>query len=377
MPKISPKRVNFAGIQNRHYCATASYRQSILRTGYEQIIPHRTGDLFATTAKKPGKVVSVDKDGIIVEYDDGERQGIQLGRRYGNAAGLTMPHTVSTDLKEGDIFTLGSPIAYNVNFFERDVLDPSQLVMKSTMLARVALLESPDTFEDSSAISKSLSIKLTAEQTKIKDIVVNFDQEIHRMVQEGDKVEPESILCIIEDAMSARNEFLDEDTLDTLKVLGSPSPQAKIKGTIERIEVYYNGELEDMSESLRAIVTNSDKRIKARNISVGKKAYTGSVSDEFRIGTDPLLMDTACIRIYMGAMVAAGSGDKAVFANQLKTVIGRVYNDNVRTESGIQIDALFGATSLAARIVTSPYLIGTTTTLLKVLADRAIKAYKS
>lgn len=349
----------------------------MLRTGYEQIVPHRTGDLFATTAKKPGKVVSVSKDGIIVEYADGERQGIQLGRRYGNASGLTMPHTISTDLKEGDTFEIGSPIAYNVNFFERDVLDSSQLVLKSTMLARVALLESPDTFEDSSAISKELSIKLTAEQTKIKDIVVNFDQEIHRMVREGDKVEPESILCIIEDAMSARNDFLDEDTLDTLKVLGSPSPQAKIKGTIERIEVYYNGELEDMSESLRAIVNNSDKRIMARNASVGKRAYTGSVTDEFRIGTDPLLMDTACIRIYMGTTVAAGSGDKAVFANQLKTVIGRVYNDNVKTESGIKIDALFGATSLAARIVTSPYLIGTTTTLLKVLADRAIKAYES
>lgn len=375
--KDDPKRVNFAGIQNRHFCATANYTQSMLRTGYEQIVPHRTGDLFATTAKKPGKVVSVSKDGIIVEYADGERQGIQLGRRYGNASGLTMPHTISTDLKEGDTFEIGSPIAYNVNFFERDVLDSSQLVLKSTMLARVALLESPDTFEDSSAISKELSIKLTAEQTKIKDIVVNFDQEIHRMVREGDKVEPESILCIIEDAMSARNDFLDEDTLDTLKVLGSPSPQAKIKGTIERIEVYYNGELEDMSESLRAIVNNSDKRIMARNASVGKRAYTGSVTDEFRIGTDPLLMDTACIRIYMGTTVAAGSGDKAVFANQLKTVIGRVYNDNVKTESGIKIDALFGATSLAARIVTSPYLIGTTTTLLKVLADRAIKAYES
>ncbi len=170
---------------------------------------------------------------------------------------------------------------------------------------------------------------------------------------------------------------MDEETIDTLRVLGAPSPQAKLKGRIERIEVYYNGDVEDMSASLRALVTASDKRIALRNTSVGRKAFTGSVTEEFRIGTDPLLMDTACIRIYMGAMVSAGSGDKAVFANQLKTVIGRVFNDNVRTESGLPIDAIFGAKSLAARIVTSPYLIGTTTTLLIEATKRVVRAYRS
>lgn len=370
-------RRNFAGIQNRHVVGCDSYRQAILRTGYEQVIPHRVGDLFAVTAKQPGKVISINKEGIVVEYEDGERKGVTLGRRYGNAAGLTIPHTIRTDLVVGQVFAIGEPIAYNTGFFERDVLNHKQIIWKSATLTRVALFESPDTLEDSSAISKELSARLMTEQTKIKDIVVNFDQEIHRMVKEGDKVEPESILCIIEDAMSAQNNFLDEETIDTLRVLGAPSPQAKLKGRIERIEVYYNGDLEDMSATLRTLAMTSDKQIALRNTSIGRKAYTGSVTDEFRIGTDPLLMDTACIRIYMGAMVSAGSGDKAVFANQLKTVVGRVYNDNIKTESGLPIDAVFGAKSLAARIVTSPYLIGTTTTMLIEAGKRVVKAYRS
>lgn len=377
MLKISPKRVNFIGIQNRHVVACDGYRQAMVRTGYEQVIPHRVGEMFAVTAKKPGKVVSITADGIIMEFADGERKGVTLGRRYGNAAGLTIPHTIKTDMVEGQTFEVGEPIAYNTGFFERDMLNPKQIIWKSATLAKVVLMESPDTLEDSSAISPALTKKLITEQIKIKDIVVNFDQEVHRMVKEGEFIEPESMLCIIEDALSARNQFLDEETLDTLRVLGAQTPQAKIKGRIERIEVYYNGDLEDMSASLRGLAQTSDKKIAARNTAVGRKAYTGSVTDEFRIGTDPLLLDTACIRVYMSAKVSAGVGDKGVFGNQLKTVFGRVFNGPVRTESGVEIDAIFGAKSLADRIVTSPYLIGTTTTLLILAGKRVVKAYRN
>ena len=67
---------------------------------------------------------------------------------------------------------------------------------------------------------------------------------------------------------------------------------------------------------------------------------------------------------------------KGVFGNQLKTVFGRVFNGSVKSESGVEIDAIFGAKSLADRIVTSPYLIGTTTTLLIVAGKRVVKAYR-
>lgn len=372
-----PKRVNFIGIQNRHVVACEGYRQALLRTGYEQVIPHRVGDMFAVTAKQPGKVVHFTKDGMIVEYADGTRQGITLGRRYGNASGLTIPHTIVTDMVMGQSFEVGEPLAYNKGFFERDALNPKQIIWKSAMLAKTVLFESPDTLEDSCAISQRLSERMVTEQTKIKDIIVNFDQEIHKMVQEGQAVEPESILCIIEDALSARAGLLDEDALDTLRVLSANTPQAKLRGRVERIEVYYNGELEDMSDSLRALAEASDKSMAARNTSIGRKAFTGSVGDEFRVGTDPLLLDTACIRVYMTSRVNAGVGDKGVFCNQLKTVIGRKFNNNVRTESGVEIDAIFGAKSVADRIVTSPDLIGTTTTLLLVATKRVIRAYQS
>jgi hypothetical protein len=74
--------------------------------------------------------------------------------------------------------------------------------------------------------------------------------------------------------------------------------------------------------------------------------------------------------------VTAGVGDKTVFANQMKSVEGRVLSDEVTTEDGTKIDAIFGAKSIYDRIVTSPYIIGTTSTLLSEIAKRAVKIYK-
>ena len=48
----------------------------------------------------------------------------------------------------------------------------------------------------------------------------------------------------------------------------------------------------------------------------------------------------------------------------------------VITESGIKIGAIFGQKSVADRIVISPDILGTTTTLLDVIAKRAVAAYK-
>jgi hypothetical protein len=169
---------------------------------------------------------------------------------------------------------------------------------------------------------------------------------------------------------------LDSETLDTLRVLSKQSPQAKVRGVVERVEMYYNGEREDMSASLQALADLSDKAITARLRSTGKKVLNGSVDENFRIDNEPLLLDTAAIQIYITSDVPAGVGDKGVFGNQMKSVFGRVYEE-VRTERGEEVDSIFSAASIDNRIVMSPFVIGTTNTLLKVLGDKMVQAYES
>jgi hypothetical protein len=372
-----PKRVNFIGIQQSHGIACKGYTQAPIRTGYEQVIAHRTGDLFALTAKKPGKVLSVNEHGMQVQYEDGELQGIELGRRYGSAAGLTIPHEVKTTMKAGQVFKPGQLLCFNDGFFERDLLNPDGVILKNSITVKTALLEAMNTLEDSSAISKEAAELLTTKTTKVRTIVVNFEQEIHKLTKTGTPVGSEDILCVIEDAVTAGNRLFDEASLDTLRLLSAQTPKAKAKGVVERIEVFYHGDLEDMSESLRALAQDSDKLMLKRTRSTGGKGYTGSVDESYRVDGEPLLLDTAAIKIYITAEVSAGVGDKGVFGNQLKTVFGEIMEHDLLTESGTKVDALFGAVSIQARIVSSPDIIGTTTTLLEVIAKKALEIYRS
>lgn len=372
-----PKRVNFIAIQASHAVSCDGYVQQVVRTGYEGVVPQRTGDLFAMAAKQDGKVISVTEDGIVVEYADGTQSGHELGRRFGAAAGLTIPHTLITDMKAGQKFQAGEMLCYNSGFFEKDILNPKGVIWKAGVTTRVALLESTQTLEDSASISPRIAKLLSTPMTKTKVYTVGFDQSVRRLVKVGDRVESEDILCIIEDAVTAGSDLFDESTLDTLRVLSAQAPQAKVKGVVERIEAFYHGDMEDMSESLRAIAKASDKELMKRGKAVGRKGYTGSVDEGFRVDGTPLALDTMAIRVYITSSVPAGVGDKGVFCNQMKTVFGEVLPGEVVTESGLVVDAIFGAKSIADRIVTSPEVIGTTTTLLDVLAKKALKAYRS
>lgn len=352
------------------------YEPAMVRTGYEQMVAHRVDDMFASTAKDDGVVTNVTEDAITITYKNGKNKSIQLGRRFGTVAGTMFPHNVVTGLKAGDKFKAGEPIAYNTNYFQLDPLNPKLLLMKTGILAKTALLESTDTLEDSSVISEQLAQKLGTKITKVRDIVVTFDQKLHSLVKVGQKLESDDILCTIEDAVTADNELFDENSIDTLRLLGSQTPRAKYEGLVERVEVFYNGDLEDMSESIRTIAVAADKGRAKFAKGMNKTVLTGQVDSSMRIGGNPLNLDSMAVRVYITTQVGTGVGDKGVFANQMKTIFGRVMSGENRTESGEDLDAIFGYTSISNRIVLSPDLIGTTTTLLKVIAKQAVKVYE-
>ena len=66
---------------------------------------------------------------------------------------------------------------------------------------------------------------------------------------------------------------------------------------------------------------------------------------------------------------------KAVFANQMKSVISEVEQGESIAEDGTIIDANFGALSVFARQVNSPFLIGTANVLTRLTSEAAVKIY--
>lgn len=366
----------FVSIQNGHTIACDGYKQPYVQTGYETVASQRVDDMFCFTSKENGKVISVTDKAILVEYESGERKGVFIGRQYGNAEGSTYPHDIVALLKEGDVFEKGDVIAYNTGFWEIDFLDPKKVVLKFALMTNVAFEEDARTHEDSCSISPSLAKSLISSTTKINSYTVRFTQRLHEVQKPGSEVEPETILLLIEDEITAGTSMFDNKSTAMLSQLSRMNPRSGYTGTIDKIEIFYHGDKVDMDPSLKTLVDKSDKFMMDQGKQAEKPAISGQVTSEYRVAGKPLLLDTAEIRFYINTQNKMGIGDKAVFANQLKTTVGEVMDYTMQTESGITIDAIFGGRSAIKRIVNSYAIVGTTTGILQTMEETMIKMYE-
>ncbi|WP_257291521.1 hypothetical protein [Endozoicomonas sp. ONNA1] len=372
-----PKRTNFTNVQQSHGIAVEGGSVSPLRTGHEEVIAHRVDDLFAFSAKEDGVIENVSEKALTVKYKSGKVDSVELGERWGVVAGTNVKHSIVTDFSQGTKVKAGDILAYNTGFFERSWFNPTQVSWKAGVMVKTAIMDTLDTLEDSSAISERVGKLMTTTVGKVRHIKVPFDHTVHNLVSVGDHVESDSILCTLEDSITGDNKLFDESTAQALNVLSAAAPKAKFAGTVDRIEVMYYGDMSDMSDSLQAIAKQGDRerRKRVKELSLNEAA-TGELKESIHVDAALLPMDTLVISIYISHPQTAGVGDKGVFGSALKTTFGRVLTGVNETESGETIDAVFGFQSISNRIVTSPMIMGTTNTLLRVLGKHLAELYK-
>lgn len=363
------KRATFAGVQQSHVTATIGYQVAPVLTGYESMVAHRTSELFSYVVDSPATLVKVTKDHIVVEFDDPDRpsEKVAIGRRYGTSTGHQIVHDLVCDVPEGTKLKAGYVVVYNKGFFQRSVLDKTQVFWKTGVVATLALIDDAETLEDSCTLSPRLAGKLHRAVSDLREITLQAPQSISDLVSVGDTVDVDSILCSIEDPITGDSNLFDDATRDSLKLLARNTPRAKTQGVVGSIEVLYNCDLDELSDSLQALVLAADKERTRKAKSLGSKVLTGRVSD--------LDLDTVKIRIHIDRILGMGDSDKVVFGNQLKSVPRRVMTGVNETVSGIPIDAKFGITSVDARIVGAPGKVGTAIVLVELSNARAAAAY--
>jgi hypothetical protein len=371
------KRMGFISIQHDHGVAVTGQMENIYSTGYDRVVGHRTSELFAVSAKQKGVVKEVTESGITVQYADGSIKGYPLGRQYGENAGMTIPHMLITPLKTGSKILEGDAITYNKGFFKPDTLNPRQIAWCNGTYANFALCEPSDVIEDASVISQELADMLMTEQTKQRTIVIGFNQAISRLIKVGDAVKYDDVLCIIQDEITSGLDLYDEADIDSLKALGSQAPKAKYDGVVERIEVRYRGDKEDMSENIRKLVNQGDRELANLRKSQNKTVVTGSVDEGYKVKGNSIPLDSVAIRIFITGPEAAGVGDKIVLVNQLKSIVGKVIKEPMQAQDGSKVLGRFSYTSIARRIVNSPDKVGTTVAILLRGAELAVAAYDS
>lgn len=365
------KRAVFSYIQHSHAVEVVGYEISPLQTGYESVVAHRTSEMYSYVASGDGKIVHVDDVHMIVEYDDPDKptEKVQLGTRYGVSTGHVIRHDLVCDLKAGTKVKKGHVLAYHSGFFGRSIIDPTQVIWKTGALGTFMIVDDADTLEDSSILMDHFAAKLERPTVHYEEIIFRADQGISDLVQVGDAVEIETILCNKEDPVAASGNLFDDETRDSLRLLAASTPTAGVQGVVAKIEVTYNADQEELSPSLFALINKSDKERAKLAKTLGKKVLTGKVSD--------LDMDTVKVGIYIHRKTGMADGDKLVLGNQLKSVVKAVRNGVLETVSGQQLDGKFGALSIDARMVDGALLSGTTVVLVELANQRAAAAYRN
>jgi hypothetical protein len=221
-----------------------------------------------------------------------------------------------------------------------------------------------------------MSAKLRTRTTKVRSFVVNFTQNIVKLLPVGSHLKPEDVLFLITDEDTTESALTD-DAIILLKRLSNIAPKAKVIGTLDKIEVLYNGDIADMSPSLRKITNASNADFAASTKGTEAEIKDGAVNHEYRVAGKNLMVDTLELKLYITVGAEAGVGDKVVFGSQMKSVIGDVFSYNVTTESGHKVEAFFSERSLAKRKVISPKLMGTTNRLLKAVSKQIADSYFS
>jgi len=369
-----PKRINFVNIQNGHTIASEGYMQPLVRTGYEYIMPYRVGKLYCVIAKDDGVVVNKTDKLLTVKYKDNTIEGIALGTKFGRMEGSIYLHEIVTELKKGDKFNKNDYLAYNKAFFERDWLDKSKLVLKMNRYVTTALMMNNEVFEDSSAISKEFSRTMKTYIIKERKFIINFKQNIVNLLPIGTKVKPNDVLFTLVDENTDYNN-LSESSLELLKTLANISPKAKAYGEIIRYEIKYNGELSDMSPTLRKIAKQLDNEVYEETKGTEYEITSNKVTSEYRSDGINLDVDTAEFKVFIKVELNMGIGDKGVFGNQMKSVVSEVISSDIYTESGERVDAMFSYKSIINRVVNSPILLGTTIRLIRKVSQLVAEKY--
>ncbi|EHW4384120.1 hypothetical protein K2634_002240 [Salmonella enterica subsp. enterica serovar Chester] len=354
------KRQNFVGIQLGSATSCNGATTTPYRTEQEKFVAHRTSVKHARVIDKAGKITGLSKDHIEITYEDGSKEAFPLGRWFGPHEGTFYPHTLVTRWKAGDKLPAGAVITYNEQHFEPDIYDPTQVSWKNGVLATVALIEAEEVIEDSNAISERFAKKMVGQVTKLKEVVINSNQMLLEIVNEGEHVDVDTILCTFTDDLTGDMSTFSKEAAQTLQSLSSYAPRAGVRGIVDKIEVVYHGETEDMTPSLAELVRKYDRIRRKAALAVNRgDPVSGSVNGDYRVEGVPLAFNSLCVRFFITHEVEMAAADKMVIANQLKTTVQEVMYGENKTEDGDDIDILFGRDSVDARIVGSIQRIGT------------------
>ena len=362
----APKRAGFISIQNGHVAPIENAEIPYIRTIEEMTIAHRVGKEFAFMAQEDGIVTSISDNAIEVKYNSGlVDTGILGSWSTRPESGKAFKNTVVTDLKENSKFSKGEAISYNKAFFQKDFLFKGKLIFKMAAYANVGLAEEQLTNEDSSLVTANVYKKMVTNIYHTQGAIFKTSDVLIDVPKANTKLKPDSYLYTIMNATASADSLLSNSVIESLQEIKNNSAVAGKEGTLDFIEIFYNGNIDDLSDSFKLLI--KDKKLVRK---------ADQVTNQYSVDGKPLQKGELHMVYYISSSQDAGGGEKIVIANQLKSIIGDVMPYEMMTQSGIPLDVLFSKLSVENRVVNSAYIMGTANLLLDMEANELIKIWE-
>lgn len=358
-------------VQTAKHSTPIEYGSPLLvTTGADVAMPYLVSDMYAHKAKKSGVVKEITEDYMIVEYDDKTTEYVILSEQTmkNSDGGFYITLQLKTDLKVGSRVKKDTILAYDKKSFSNRIGDGKQLGYNLGCITKAAIMITEDGFEDSGVASEFLSEAMSSDIVVMKPIDLPASTNILYLAKKGQPVvEGEPILVF-------QNAYDEEDANLLLKSLnnedgdvseiGRNVVKSKVTGVISDIKIYRTVDKEELSDSLKKIVTKHESEIKKLK-SLADKAENDIHLDPCD-KVEPIgkmkLVEGVKIEIYMKYHDKLSVGDKCVLNNANKVVLMNIYKDEDAPYTDFRpnekIDIVGSGSAVDARMICSPIKLG-------------------
>lgn len=340
----------------------------LITNGMDDALSSFTPDYFSFNAKSDGRIIEKNDDHITIQYDDGSFDYVDLNNRvYKNSDGgfytsikLEQAKNLGTKVKKGQLIAY-DPKSYTVNCG----YDDSATYNQGT-LAKIAIITSDKGFEDSCVVSRYISDALSSDVIMEVTVSLSKNTNVFNMIKVGDPVQEGDPLLIIQNTFEdndvnilLKNLVDDEDTVTSL---GRIPIKSHNTGVIEDIKIYRTCEINEMSPSLKKIVSDyeKDKNRKANQIAkynenLAKQYTCTKLEQEGKLKN---VEDGVLIEIYVSYKDDFSVGDKLIFLGAQKGVAKEVIQPGQEPTSSYRpdepIDAIASMVSFDKRMCCAP-----------------------
>ena len=345
--------------QSKHLVPIEKSSPVLISNGVEQTIQYHLSNDFIVKAKEDGKVIEYNEDAglYILEYKSGEKQAVDVSPKIvkNGAGGFYLANQLTCDLKVGQSFKANDIIASDKNFFQTNKLNGNCFNIGS--LQKVACMSAYFTYEDSSCFTKKLSEDMTTKIVMQKPVVLGKNANVDYIVNVGDKVQVGDELMRFEMSFKEDeiNKFLasiGDDLKEEIHSLHQTPIKSKYTGTIIDIKMYSTVELEELSPSLRKLMTKYYDRIKKKHKVIdkhdkSKSVYkmgvllnesTGKIEAKYGKIKGNDVGEGVLIEFYIEYRDKLGVGDKITYFTALKSVLGNQIEEGFEPYSEFRPD---------------------------------------